>query len=265
MEKWRLLDTGNSSGAMNMAIDEAILIACQKGIVPPTLRFYGWNKPTVSLGLFQNADESINIKECSRQSIEVVRRMTGGRAVLHEKELTYSITSKTDNLLFPSDIKGRYRVIAEAILGGLLRVGINGKFSTISGKKLPKSPLCFSSPSSYEILIDGKKLVGSAQRVLTDTFLQHGSILLDFDKERHLSIFRYPSPDVINGITSLKILGHQIALEKLKEGLIKGFEERLGIKLIPSNLITFEASMVETLSKDKYSHLDWNLSVGRQS
>lgn len=265
MQEWRLLDTSNSSGAINMAIDEAILIACQKGIVPSTLRFYGWNKPTVSLGFFQNVDESINIKECSRQSIEVVRRMTGGRAVLHDKELTYSVTSKTDNLLFPSDIKGRYRVIAEAVLWGLLHVGINGRFSTISGKKLPKSPLCFSSPSWYEILIEGKKLVGSAQRVLTNAFLQHGSILLDLDKERHLSIFRYPSPDVINGITSLKILGHQIALEKLKEGLMRGFEEKLDIKLIPSNLTTFETSMVEVLSRDKYSHLDWNLSVGKQS
>lgn len=261
MQEWRLLDTGNSSGAMNMAVDEAILLACQQGLVPPTIRFYGWDRPTLSLGLFQRLDGGIDLKECGRRSIGIVRRMTGGRAVLHNRELTYSIISKTDSPLFPSHIKGRYRVIAEAILEGLLQFSIRGEISTIKDKKSPKSPLCFSSPSWYEILIDGKKLVGSAQRVLVDAFLQHGSILLDFDKGMHQSIFRCTSFDIVDSISSLKTLGRPITLEKLKEGLIRGFEERLGIKLIPGNLTTFEASMAETLARDKYSHLDWNHTV----
>ncbi len=255
------MDTGKNSGAMNMAIDEAILLACQQGLVPPTLRFYGWDRPTLSVGLFQKLDVGFDLKECGRQSIGIVRRMTGGRAVLHDKELTYSVISKTDTPLFPLNIKGRYRVIAEAILRGLFHFGIKGEISTARTKKLPKSSLCFSSSSWYEILIDGKKLVGSAQRVLVDAFLQHGSILLDFDKGMHQSIFRCTSFDIVDSISSLKTLGRPITLEKLKEGLIRGFEERLGIKLIPGNLTTFEASMAETLSRDKYSHLDWNHTV----
>src|SRR3989304_9356626 len=147
MQTWRIIDTGKHNGYYNMAVDEAIAIAVREGRVPTTLRFYTWDPPCISIGYFQKPDESLN--GC------IVRRITGGRAVFHGSDLSYSVVSRTDNKLFPDNIKGTYTGIAKALITGLRNLGINpdpieenpdlpNSRNTLSGKKYHKTHLCFN-------------------------------------------------------------------------------------------------------------------------
>ncbi|MEK6713694.1 MAG: hypothetical protein AABY41_05830, partial [Nitrospirota bacterium] len=193
MQIWRLINTGNNNGYYNMAVDEAIAIAVRDGKVPPTLRFYTWDPPCISIGYFQKLDETLMSFVHQR---DIVRRITGGRAVFHGNDLSYSVVSRTDNKLFPDNIKGTYTGIAKALIAGLRNIGINpdpieenpgekkgtGAFFPLREKRLlsPFSPLlCFNTTLGHEITVNGKKLIGSAQRRWRDVFLQHGSILIN--------------------------------------------------------------------------------------
>jgi lipoate-protein ligase A len=185
MNEWRFIDSGHNLGAYNMAMDEELLARAQAGEAVTVLRLYTWDPPAVSLGRFQKIENSVNAEACHRHGIDIVRRITGGRAVLHHNELTYSIIARTENPLFPSNVLGTYKIIASGLLAGLKNLGIDAEMVSRSNrhahlvKKGSKDPACFSSPSWYEILVHGRKIIGSAQRRLSGAFLQHGSILLD--------------------------------------------------------------------------------------
>ncbi len=179
-----------------MTVDEELLARAQAGDDMPVLRFYTWDPPAVSLGRFQTAETSVNADACKRLGFDVVRRITGGRAVLHRRELTYSIVSRIDNPLFPPDVLGTYKVIAAGLLAGLANLGIDAEMVSRGGRhaalvnKTDKDPSCFASPSWYEIVVHGKKIVGSAQRRLSHAFLQHGSILIDYDPALEAEVIR---------------------------------------------------------------------------
>jgi lipoate-protein ligase A len=236
MNTWRYIDSSANRGAYNMAVDEELLARAQAGEAMPVLRFYTWNPPSVSLGRFQDVKTAVNAGACKRLGFDLVRRITGGRAVLHRHELTYSIISRSDNPLFPSNVLGTYKVIATGLLAGLENLGLPAEMVSRSGrhaalvKKEAKEPACFSSPSWYEILVNGKKIIGSAQRRVGGAILQHGSILMDYDPVLEADVI----PGRCNGdvVTCIKReLGREVPIEEVKKAFAKGFSEALGILL----------------------------------
>ncbi len=232
---WRLLDTGPNLGAYNMAVDEELLARAQAGEAMPVLRLYTWDPPAVSLGRFQKIENSVDTGACNRHGIDIVRRITGGRAVLHHNELTYSVIARTDTPPFPSNVLGTYKVIASGLLAGLKNLGIDAEMVSRSNrhahlvKKGSKDPACFSSPSWYEIVANNKKIIGSAQRRLSGAFLQHGSILLDYDPALEAEVIPGGCPTDV--VTSVKReLGKNVSLKEVKQAFVKGFSEALKVE-----------------------------------
>ena len=183
---WRLIEDGPGDGRLNMATDRAILTACDQGQAPATLRLYGWDKPTLSLGFSQNESRDVDRIQCERKNIPVVRRFTGGRALLHHHEFTYSLVAPIPHPGFPGNLTGAFCAVSKAVMVSLRNAGvfnpeIIGKRKRNSAPNTGRSPACFSLPNRWEIIVRGKKLAGSAQRRLSGAFLQHGSILIDWN------------------------------------------------------------------------------------
>jgi lipoate-protein ligase A len=153
MNKWKYIDSGPNFATHNMAVDEELLARVQSGVNIPVLRFYSWDPPAVSLGRFQKIETAVDVRACKRLGIDIVRRITGGRAVLHLHELTYSIVAPLDDPHFPPTVLGTYKVIAGGLLAGLRNLGIEAEIVSRSGrhaglvKDNTKGPSCFSSPS----------------------------------------------------------------------------------------------------------------------
>jgi lipoate-protein ligase A len=256
----RLIDNSFDSAAMNMAIDEALLKSKL-----PVLRFYQWKPGALSLGYFQNIDD-INLKECKKRKVDVVRRLTGGKTVLHDKELTYSFI--IDEKLMPKSIIESYKIISKGILYALKSLGINASMKKSVKKFKKSSAVCFNEPSYYEIVVNGKKIVGSAQTRKNGKLLQHGSILLDVDYNKLISLFNVKNKEktlelsknritsIINEKKSLK--NKKIIAKKLKKYLKEGFEKNLGAELVNSKLTKQELKLAKELAKNKYSKKEWN-------
>jgi lipoate-protein ligase A len=224
-------------GAYNMAVDEELLARAQAGEQVPVLRIYTWDPAAVSIGRFQKIEEAVNASVCQQRGFDIVRRITGGRAVLHWRELTYSIIARTDDPLFPANVLGTYKLIASGLLQGLKNLGIPAEMVSRSNKhaalvkKAAKDAACFSSPSWYEILAHNRKIIGSAQRRLSGAFLQHGSILLDFDAALEAEVI--PGGGSGDCVTSIrKELGKAVPLDEVKQAFVRGFSEELGIDFI---------------------------------
>jgi lipoate-protein ligase A len=236
MKVWRFLDSGPAPGARNMALDECLLAEAARGSVPPVLRFYGWAPPAVSLGRFQDEAEAVDPAACARHGIDIVRRITGGRAVLHDRELTYSIVAPVTAGLFPNDVLGTYKVIAGALLAGLRSLGVAAEMVSRPGRpregqrKDGADAACFASPSWYEIVAHGRKIVGSAQRRVPGAFLQHGSILIEYDPELEAEII--PGGGAADAVTCLRReLGGDVPVTEIKKSILSGFRSALGISL----------------------------------
>ena len=234
MNTWRFLDTGPAAAAENMAEDEELLRGAGKPDSLPVLRFYTWLPPAVSLGRFQDAEHSVNAETCRRHGIDIVRRITGGRAVLHKDELTYSIVAPVGNSLFPNDVLGTYKVIATGLLAGLRGLGIAAEMVSRSGrhagmvKSRTQEPACFSSPSWYEILARGRKIIGSAQRRVSGAFLQHGSILMGYDPALEAEVI--PGGGMQDAVTCVRSeLRREVTLEEVKTAFREGFSRSLEI------------------------------------
>lgn len=272
IDQWRLLNSGHTDGFANMAIDEAILQGILAGKSPQTLRLYGWDPPALSIGYFQSAKKEVNLEHCRKLGVDVVRRPTGGRAVLHEHELTYSVIFYENSPRFPSSLMGAYKLIGEALRSGLAKLGIDGSLLPEAGSVRSKqssirSGACFSSPSSYELLADGKKIVGSAQKRIKGGVLQHGSILLKLDREKLFSLLQFNSEEsrsqVVNysyqKMASLaEVSGHSFEYEEVAEAIVEGFEEVLGVVLTHAGLAVEEKRNAEALRVGKYQTADWN-------
>ena len=236
---WNYIDSGPNLGVYNMAVDEELLARAQAGEDRPVLRLYAWQPPAVSLGRFQKSETAVNAEACKRLGFDIVRRITGGRAVLHDKELTYSIIARTDNPLFPGTVLGTYKVIAAGLLAGLRNLGIPAELVARGSRhaervdKNARDAACFSSPSWYELLVHGRKIVGSAQRRVSGAFLQHGSILMDYDPQ--LEALVIPGGCAGDVVTSIKReLGRDVPLDVVKEAFVQGFREALGVEFVNS-------------------------------
>ncbi|MBE3551267.1 MAG: lipoate--protein ligase family protein [Kyrpidia tusciae] len=271
MQTWRLLHTGKGSAAFNMAVDEAVMIAHSRGEVPPTLRLYGWDPPTLSIGYFQRAGKEVDFEALSARGYGFVRRPTGGRAVLHDREVTYSVVVSESYPGMPGSVTESYRVISEGLVRGLRKLGFDAHFARPDeeGRQrlaAPSSAACFDSPSWYEVVVEGKKLVGSAQTRQRGVILQHGSILLDLDPEALFAVLRFPSDRVRDRLrrtfeehaVSLRDLaGAPVSAERVEEALAEGFAEALGARLEPGELTAKERETAEQLMA-KYLADEWN-------
>ncbi|MBI6546043.1 MAG: lipoate--protein ligase family protein [Cyanobacteria bacterium NC_groundwater_1444_Ag_S-0.65um_54_12] len=200
----RLIDDGSASGAWNMAFDEAMLEALIAGEAPPTLRFYSWSPAAVSLGYAQDMRD-IDLMACQRLGIEVVRRITGGRAVLHTGELTYAITGYASN----EPIVTSYRRIAQAIALAIQSLGAPAVIEPGKERDIPRSANCFAARSRADLVVGSRKLAGAAQLRRRGCFLQHGSIKLLPTPPVSQTVFFAPGPDpitlaeLLNGCSSL--------------------------------------------------------------
>ncbi len=255
---WRLIPDDYHGAYTNMAIDEVLL---QSKV--PVLRFYRWRPPAISLGYFQRLEEEIDLEECKRQGIDYVRRITGGKAVLHDRELTYSFVISQE--LMPRSIIESYKVIGGAILIALENLGLKAEMSPAplsKNRMYPKrSSFCFTAPSYYEIVVNGKKIVGSAQVRKRGRILQQGSILIDLDIGKMCSLFKagVEVSQVQKRVTSLNNeLGKEIEFEDLASALRRGFEKNFAIELIPDELTRKERILTQERAATKFSTREWN-------
>lgn len=271
--QWYFINSGPCSPYFNMALDEALLDWHSEGTIPPVIRFYEWNPATLSIGYFQQVERDINMQAVQEQNLGFVRRPTGGRAVLHDQELTYSVIVSESYPQMPVTVTEAYRVISEGILLGFQNLGLQAYFSVpetqeqLEDLKKPKSAVCFDAPSWYELVVEGKKVAGSAQTRQKGVILQHGAILLDLDEELLLSVFNFSSLEakekMRKKITEKAVAMNQFVekpftIEQCIEAFSKGFEQAMEIELIPYELTKDQIQYVEHLIQKKYATNDWN-------
>ncbi|MET4560558.1 lipoate-protein ligase A [Lysinibacillus parviboronicapiens] len=273
MTTWYFLNSGKCSPSFNMALDEALLDWHSEGLIPPVIRFYEWEPATLSIGYFQQARRDINLDAVRQQGLGFVRRPTGGRAVLHEHELTYSVIVTESYPNMPESVTEAYRVLSEGILQGFHNLGMDAYFSVPDTEekkadlKQPKSAVCFDAPSWYELVVEGKKIAGSAQTRQKGVILQHGAILLDLDEEKLLSVFNFSSdeakermrkklPEKAVAINSL--VNEPVSIEQCVTAFRDGFAKSLQIELKPFTLSEEQLEYVRALEEKKYAHDDWN-------
>jgi lipoate-protein ligase A len=256
-----------------MALDEALLDWHSEGKIPPVIRFYGWDPPTLSIGYFQKVEKEIDLEAVKTNKLGFVRRPTGGRGVLHEHELTYSVIVSEDHPEMPKTVTEAYRVISEGLLKGFQQLGLEAYFAvpkTVEERdalKNPRSAVCFDAPSWYELVVEGRKVAGSAQTRQKGVILQHGSILLDIDEDKLFSLFKYPNERVkermkkafnSKAVAINAISPRRISLEEAKEAFYKGFVEGLNIELEPYELSLEELEYVQKIAKERYENDEWN-------
>jgi lipoate-protein ligase A len=264
---WRLLNTGFADGATNMATDEAILTAVTEGESPPTLRFFAWQPPCLSIGYNQAVDE-VDITRCQRAGVDVIRRPTGGRAILHTDELTYSIVAPQDEPRVAGGVVESYRVRGLRLLGVDVAQAEAGHGTVApNGQDADVSAACFDAPSAYEVTAGGKKLVGSAQVRRREAVLQHGSLPLQGDITRICRYLVVPSEERRQALcqelrvraTSLElILGRVVPFAQVVEALVRGFSEALNLHLEPGELSQHELALVQQFRREKYTAEAWN-------
>jgi len=259
------LDTGWSDGATNMATDEAIMLAVAAGKSPPTLRFYGWSPPCVSIGYAQALDQEVDLDACRRYGYTWVRRPTGGRAVLHIDELTYSVIAPLDEPRVSGDILTSYRRLSRGLVTGLRLLGCRveqANPSCIRGQSA--SAACFDAPSAYEILASGRKLVGSAQARRRRVVLQHGAIPLEGDVGRIGDVLVLSREarttlrdDLRRKATALDdALGRTASFHECAEALRVGFSEALHLTLLHGEL-TPDEQVAMHLLREKHRKREW--------
>ncbi|MBI2369765.1 MAG: lipoate--protein ligase family protein [Deltaproteobacteria bacterium] len=268
MEVWRLLDTGLADGYRNMAVDEAVLVACSGGVVPPTVRFYRWQPPGLSLGYFQRTDQGLDLGACQRLGVDVVRRPTGGRAVLHDDEVTYSVVAPFGARFPEGEVRENFAIVTGCLVKGLEALGLQASLlapQRIKGSEFApgRQSACFLTYAGYEVMVAGRKLVGSAQRAFERAFLQHGAILLGFDAEKHRAILRGQAPReegiryFTDRITCLREqLSYPVGPGELINAMCEGFEKALGVRLEPGALTAQEESLARDL-RGKYASRAW--------
>jgi lipoate-protein ligase A len=261
---WRLLVTEPAEGATNMAIDEAVLVGRQAGTSPPTVRFYAWAPPTVSLGYGQPLDRHVDVEACRTLGVGLVRRLTGGSAIYHdgpERELTYSVVA-SDGDVGTRDLLATYRWIGRALLRGLTSMGTKAEMITVVEDDGPTPAFCFARTGRFEIESDGRKLVGSAQRRQGGCFLQHGSVLLGVDEPRLRALFP-TTPDPLSTLTTLdEALGRRPSFDECVEALQTAFEAEHDLVLQPGGLTTEETAEVDHLVTGRYATEAWLYAEG---
>ncbi|GMR10164.1 MAG: lipoate--protein ligase family protein [Anaerolineae bacterium] len=252
-----------------MALDEAILEAVLKLRVPPTLRFYAWNPPCLSLGYAQ-AVKDADRAAIEREGWELVRRPTGGKAILHTDEITYSISAPADHPLFANGVLPSYERISMALMAGLEEMGIEPELHTADPPAPGSNPVCFQNPGAFEITVEGKKLVGSAQLRRAGGVLQHGSLPLRGELGRICLALRYANEHDraramgevgLHAITVERVLGESLPWEETARHLTAGFENNLQIRFSRQEPTQPEIRRSHEILQERYSHADWTQRI----
>jgi lipoate-protein ligase A len=246
-----------------MAFDEAIAFTVRRDAAPPTLRIYGWNVPSVSIGYFQRTGD-MDIGYCLENHIPVVRRPTGGRAILHGNDMTYSFSVKTTSGLFSRGLFDSYEKISAALCLALRKTGLSPELKLMREMKHPspasvhpRNPFCFESISFGEVAINGKKIVGSAQKRWTDGLLQQGSMPFLIDRDGITKIFRLNLHETREPAICLNELSPDLNYNGLKEAVRISFEETFDHSLSVSSLSKEEISFAQELETQKYLSHEW--------
>ena len=269
---WRLILTESAHGDWNMAVDEAILESVCRRDVLPTLRLYSWRFPCLSLGYaqpFADVDYTATINH----GWEVVRRPTGGRAILHTDELTYSVIAPLNDPLVYGSIIESYQRISQALLGALQRIGLPARADREYQHKVAETkivPVCFEVSSNYEITVAGKKLVGSAQARRKGGVLQHGSLPLYGDLTRITQILIFPDENsrstaahrlLERASTVEMILGKVIPWQTAAEAFENAFRDCLNLSLVSGELTQTELKRADELVVQKYGNPVWTRRI----
>jgi lipoate-protein ligase A len=262
---WRLVIDSDRDGATNMAVDEAILSTLLEENSAPTLRLYGWSPPCLSLGRSQSFAE-VDLAACRAAGVDVVRRPTGGRAILHTDELTYSVSLRQTDPLAAGGILESYRRLSEGLLAGLQNLCVDAVQAEGSRQRTDDlTAVCFDTPSSYEVTVGGRKLVGSAQWRGRDGVLQHGTLPLCGDLGRILAYLdlsdaeREAQRQALRrrALTLEEALGRPVSFAQAAQALADGFARALGITLIPGGLTGPERELAAQLRQSRYAAPEW--------
>lgn len=268
---WRLIRTPAARGAWNMAVDEVVLEHIYRGESLPTLRLYAWQPACLSLGYAQPISD-VDMNRVKSRGWEVVRRATGGRAILHTDELTYSVTAPAEEPRVAGSVLESYQRLARALLTALreLHVPVEMKESAPQSAGGSPNPVCFEVPSAYEITVHGKKLIGSAQARKKEGVLQHGSLPLTGDLTRICQALTFDDEAararaaarlLARAATVESVLGRAVNWETAAQAFVRGFEAELGLKFEESGLSASETARAEELVRTKYAHPSWTERV----
>ncbi len=246
--KLRILETGENTAFKNMAVDEAIMRNCKR--VGPTLRLYSWKPAAVSIGYFQAIEEEVDLKKCKQIGVDVVRRITGGGAVFHDAELTYSFFCSEESKIVPKNILESYARVCNSLVLGFEELGLEAEFVPLN-----------------DIVVGGKKISGNAQTRRNGIVLQHGTILLKVDVEKMFSLLKVPDEklkgkmieSVKQRVTSVEQqAGRAVYFQEVLEAMKKGFVENFEAELVKGKLFLEEKALAEKLEKEKFSTSEWN-------
>jgi len=251
MEEWRLLLTGAKDAFTNMAIDEAVLRSVVKGESKNTVRFFQWVPSTVSIGYFQGINQEVDFSVCKNKGVDVVRRITGGGAVFHDYngEITYSVAVNESHPKIPKNIIDSYHVLCGGLINGFKLLGLNAEFKPIN-----------------DIVVNSKKISGSAHTRRFGGVLQHGTILYDVNINLMFSLLKVSDEkirdkmikSVEERVTSIKKEKGNADKKNVVDAMIKGFESALNIKLVEGKLSREELRTTEELKVNKYGTKEWN-------
>jgi len=247
----RLISSGALPGALNMGTDEALISSVAEGTSPPTLRLYRWSPPCVTIGYFQSMEAEVDLAACASAKVDAVRRLTGGGAVFHDEEITYSLVAPLGHPLAPDDILESYRLICAGIVAGLGLLGAKASFVPIN-----------------DIAVNGKKVSGNAQTRRRGCLLQHGTVLLGLDARRMFSVLRVPSeklrgrpePRAEGRVTSLRdVLEREVRFDEAARALAEGCSKAWDAELFPDRLTPTETAAAEVFGRTRFNTRAWNL------
>ena len=233
-----------------MAVDEAVLEAVSAGVQLPTLRLYGWSPSAVTIGYFQSLHEEIDAAVCKNNAVPVIRRITGGGAVYHDKEITYSFIIPEQHGLIVKDILAYYKQISQGVIEGLKEFGLNTQFVPLN-----------------DLIINEKKVSGNAQTRKQKTILQHGTVLLNVDVRKMFSLLKVSDEkirdklitNVEERVTSLKQqLGKEVLFIDVQNALVKGFAQTFDAEFVISTLSPEEQKRALVIEQEKYGNEQWN-------
>lgn len=235
--KIRLLETGWNTAAFNMALDEVLMKAAPQG--EPILKLYAWKPPAVSLGYFQSVSEEVDEEKCKAHGVDIVRRSTGGGAVFHDSEITYSFITRE----YPENIIESYKWVCSGIIEGLKTIGIDATFVPLN-----------------DLVWQGKKFSGNAQTRKGKVMLQHGTILLKVDVDKMFEILKVPDEKLKGKMIETvkqRVIGLDKGFEEVAQALKIGFAKAMGAELVKGELAAHEKQAAEELAKTKYSTREW--------
>jgi len=234
---WRLLDTDLAPPSYTAACDEAIVKARQKKLVPDTLHLYRRDRPTISLGYFERVDDTVNLEAAERRGVQLIRRFSGGSAIYTDPDqIIYAAVMRRE--LLPEDPNEIYEIICSALIRAMDKLGLDAEFKPVN-----------------DVLINGRKVSGSAQKIEKDVVIQHGTVIVDCDFDMMFDVLRTEGKKVRSreGMTSIsKELGRKVLMDEVKTALVQGFEETLCVSIRKGSLTHYEERCIEQLVENKY-------------